>query len=221
MKKVLVTGGNRGIGLAIAEQLKLEDYEILSPSSKELDVSDEASIKKFFKKHFKEEDTLYALINNAGVFHESSLENYSTQDWKKVIDINLTGAFLVSREALKYLQNNQGGRIIMISSISARGYAYTSAYSASKAGLIGLANSLAEELAKDDIQVNTICPGWVRTDMAKNILHNEDLEKNNLSAALQKRWIEAEEIAQLVSYLLSTKSKAITGQSINIDAGLR
>ncbi len=219
-KTILISGGNRGIGLAIANLLKGQGYNILSPGSKELEVSNPESIDNFIKAHFTAQDSLYGLINNAGVFHSSPLNNYSLEDWQRVIDINLTGSFLLCQKTLPLLQRNNNGRIIMISSVSADGEAYAPAYSASKAGLIGLTKSLAQELAKYDIQVNAVCPGWVRTDMAEAILHNEELVKNNLGATLQNRWIEPGEIAGLVSYLLSDQAKAITGQAINISAGL-
>ena len=112
-------------------------------------------------------------------------------------------------------------RIIFISSVSAyTGELYAPAYSASKAALIALGRSLALEFAKYKITVNSICPGWVKTDMALDQMSTEDVIKDSLGATLQNRWIEPEEIAHAISYLLSEPAKGITGQQLNITAGL-
>lgn len=219
-KTVLITGGSRGIGKACARLLEQEGYRVLAPSSKELDLADNDSIEKFFEINFKSSSKLYALISNAGVFHSASLENYDIEDWNKVIEINLTGAFRACKISLPYLKNSSNSHIVFISSVSAEGESFASAYAASKAGINGLCKTLAYELASDGINVNAIAPGWVRTDMAKKILHNKSLEKDSLGATLQNRWIEPDEIAALVKYLISPEAKAITGQIIKIDAGL-
>jgi 3-oxoacyl-[acyl-carrier protein] reductase len=220
-KKVLISGGSRGIGRATALFLKSKDYEVLSPGTQDLDVSKQDSIDLYFDKNFSEKDSLYALISNAGVFHSSRIENYSDSDWERVLNVNLTGAFRLCRKALDLLKKSPEAKIIFISSVSALfGEAYASAYSASKAGLHGLTKSLALELAPDNIQVNAICPGWVKTDMALKQLKNEEEIKNQLGASLQNRWICSEEVASLVAYLISEDSRAITGQLINFSAGL-
>lgn len=219
-KKVLVTGGSRGIGDAIAKLLILNDYEVYAPSSRDLDLSSQESIDAYFKENFRENDSLYALISNAGIFHSAPLAKHSLENWQKIIDLNLTGAFRICRKALPYLQRENGANIVFISSISAQGEAFAPAYSASKAGINGLCKALAPELASDNINVNAIAPGWVKTDLAKSILYTEELEKNHLGASLQNRWIEPAEIAGLVKYLLSPEAKAITGQILTIDAGL-
>lgn len=219
-KTILITGGSRGIGKAATSLLKQTGYQVLAPSSKELDVSSELSVKKFFAANFKTESKLHALICNAGIHYSASLEKHSIEDWQKVIDVNLTGTFRACKHALNYLRNSKLSHIIMISSVSATGEAYAPAYTASKAGINGLCKALAYELASDGINVNTIAPGWVRTDMAQKILHNQELEKNHLGATLQNRWIEPSEVAGLVRYLISEEARAITGQVITIDAGL-
>jgi len=217
--KVLITGGSRGIGKAIAQTLAA-DYSVLAPGSKDLDVTNQASIEKFFQVHFNSDTKLHALVCNAGIFHSQSFENYDISDWLRIFDVNLHGAFRATKQALPYLQNAGLAHVIMISSISMNGEAHACAYSASKAGLIGLAKTLAQELAKYNINVNAIAPGWVRTDMALDILDTENKVKDNLGATLQNRWIEPEEIASLVQYLISPVARAITGQVINISAGL-
>jgi 3-oxoacyl-[acyl-carrier protein] reductase len=219
-KTILITGGSRGIGKACSELLKSAGYQVLAPNSKELDVSSEPSVQKFFTANFNAKSKLYALICNAGVHHSASLEKHSIEDWQKVIDVNLTGTFRACKYALNYLRNSERSHIIMVSSVSADGEAFAPAYTASKAGINGLCKALAYELASDGINVNAIAPGWVRTDMAQKILHNKELEKNHLGASLQNRWIEPSEIAGLAKYLISEEARAITGQILTIDAGL-
>lgn len=216
MKKILISGASRGIGKGIADLLKSSSYEVFGPSSQEMNLKDEGSIEKYIEKNI--DSDLYALIANGGIFHSASLEKHSIKDFQEVIDVNLIGTFRLIKSCLKYLKTNS--HIIIISSVSAEGEAFAPAYSASKAGLNGLCKSLAQELGGQGINVNAIAPGWVRTDMAKNILNTLELEKDHLGATLQNRWIETEEIAHLVKYLISPEAKAITGQIITIDAGL-
>lgn len=217
---ILITGGSRGIGKACAELLKKEGYQVLAPNSKELDVGCDESVTKYFTANFKADTKLYALICNAGIFHSDSLENHSIDDWEEVLNVNLTGTFRACKAALPYLRNSTNSNILMISSVSAEGEAFAPAYTASKAGINGLCKSLAYELGSDGINVNAIAPGWVKTDMGTGILHTKELEKDNLGATLQNRWIEPCEIAGLVKYLISPEARAITGQILTIDAGL-
>lgn len=219
-KKVLITGGSRGIGQATAELLIQSGYQVLAPGSRELDVSNQESVDKFFAENFTEDSSLYALICNAGVYHSAPLMEHSLEEWQKVIDVNLTGAFRLCKKSLPYLQAQQGAHIVMVSSVSAEGDIYTPAYSASKAGMIGLMKSLTWELGKFGINVNAVAPGWVRTDMAQTILNTPEQEKNNLGANVQNRWIEPSEIAHLIQYLISPSARAITGEIITISAGL-
>ena len=228
-KNILISGGSRGIGKSAAYLLSRSDYKVLAPSSQELDQSSEKSVQDYFSNAEIEdcEQSLYGLIVNAGIYHSSCFEEYSFNDWHRVLDVNLNGAFHLVKAALPLLKTytelnpKDYSRIIFISSVSAyTGELYAPAYSASKAALIAFAKSLALEFAKYKITVNSICPGWVRTDMALNQMPNEDSVKNSLGATLQNRWIEPEEIAHAISYLLSEPAKGITGEQINITAGL-
>jgi NAD(P)-dependent dehydrogenase (short-subunit alcohol dehydrogenase family) len=218
-KNVLVTGGSRGIGKAIADKLKTQAYKVFAPSSRELDLRSTESIKKYIEANLKGE-SLYALISNGAIYANSSLEEMSENDWLDVIDVNLNGAFRVTKACLPLLKKNSNSNIIYISSVSAQGESYASAYSASKAAINGLTKALAYELGSDGVNVNAIAPGWVKTDMALSILKTEAAQRDNLGATIQNRWIEPKEIADLVDYLLDTKAKAITGQVLTIDAGL-
>lgn len=224
-KNVLISGGSRGIGQSAAYLLSELAYQVSSPSSKELDQSSQVSVENFFAE--SSEKSLYALVVNAGIHHSSSFEDYGFDDWKRVVDINLNGAFHLVKAALPLLKNyadiNQEAytRIIFISSVSAyMGELYAPAYSASKAALIAFAKSLALEFAKYRITVNSICPGWVKTDMALKQMPDENLIAANLGAALQNRWIEPSEVAHAIAYLLSEPAKGITGQQLNLTAGL-
>ena len=106
VKTILITGGSRGIGKASAELLKKEGYQVLAPSSKELDVGCNDSVKKYFTANFKADSKLYALVCNAGIFHSESLEKHSLDDWEEVLNVNLTGTFRACQAALPYLRNN-------------------------------------------------------------------------------------------------------------------
>lgn len=223
MKKVLITGGSRGIGKAVAATLSLEGYEVYAPGSKELDVSNPDSIDKYFEENKITE--LDILVNNAGLYHSDHFSKHSFEDWRKVMDINLDGVFRVCKKAapllVKEQSNLEHASIVNISSVSAYGEMNAIAYTTSKSALIGFTRALALDLARDNITVNAICPGWVRTDMARESMgSSKENEERALGAVLQKRWIEPEEIAGLVKYLISDEAKAITGQSINIAAGL-
>ncbi len=218
-KTILITGGSRGIGKATAQILRDAGYKVLAPSSQELDVTSENSIYSYIKQNL-DSKPLYGLVCNAGIFYDNPIEKHSIEKFSQVLDVNLTGAFRSVQACLINLKAVQGARIILVSSVSAYGDCGAPAYSASKAGLIAMMKSIAPELAHDQITINTINPGWVRTDMAKTILNSEEAEKNNLGATLLKRWIEPEEIGELVKFLLSDKASAICGESINIDAGL-
>ncbi len=217
-KNILITGGSRGIGKAIAKALS-DEYKVFAPSSKELNVRSTESINNYLSSNLKNKN-LYALISNAGIYNDGAIENFSEGNWLDLIDVNLNGAFRITKATIPYLKKSKDSHLIFISSVSAQGEAYASAYSASKAAINGLTKSLSYELGSDGINVNAIAPGWVKTDMAKSILNTKNLEKNNLGAAIQNRWIEAKEIAGLVEYLLDKKAKAITGQILTIDAGL-
>jgi NAD(P)-dependent dehydrogenase (short-subunit alcohol dehydrogenase family) len=237
-KNVLISGGSRGIGKSAAYLLSQSTYQVFAPNSQELDQSSEKSVQNYFLQNFHIENdenaeievceqSLYGLIVNAGIYHSSCFEEYSFNDWQRVLDVNLNGAFHLVKAALPLLKtytelnSEHYSRIIFISSVSAyAGELYAPAYSASKAALIAYGKSLALEFAKYKITVNSICPGWVRTDMALKQMPSEDVIKNSLGASLQNRWIEPEEIAHAISYLLSEPAKGITGQQLNITAGL-
>jgi 3-hydroxybutyrate dehydrogenase len=243
-KTVVITGASQGIGAAIAEVFADSNANLILLSRNEkklstisqklsakyhiLDVSNEDQVKKVFS----EIEKIDILINNAGVYFTSPVAEIDTKKWKELLDVNLNGAMYCTRSALPIMIKNNFGRIINISSISGKtGDPYGSAYCASKFALIGFTQSLAQEVARNNITANCICPGWVETKMAEDILHDEkyakligikkeDLKTSSLEAVPIGRYVHPKEVGYLALYLASDYANAITGQAINIDGGL-
>lgn len=227
---ILITGATKGIGHAIFDSLK-SDNNIFTASRSSAD-------KNEFPNHFscdlstKEgalklgeyiaENKIDILINNAGGYIYTPAENTTHEDLHKILALNLeTPLYLISK-AIPYMKKQKFGRIINIGSISGvLGEANASAYSASKAGLIGASKALAIELAEYGITVNTINPGWVDTEMGNLSANEGDFSKEEITECIpQKRFVEPCEIAGMVKYLISPEAKGVTGQSINLCAGL-
>ncbi len=172
------------------------------------------------------------LVNNAGVYYTQSVEGHSVDLFKEVLETNLTAALNACQFVVSGMKERGWGRIVNISSISGKvAEAYGAAYSASKFGMIGLTQSLALEVAEHGITVNAVCPGWVATEMARAQLRDEtwcalnqlEVSQSEEIARLsvpQKRLIQPEEVAHLVSFLCGENARGITGQSINICGGL-
>ena len=243
-KVTVITGASQGIGKAIAKvfaeagsslillsrnKAKLEEnVKELKAKYYILDVSDSENVEKIFK----EIGNVDILINNAGIHFTSPVESMDIKKWKELLDTNLNSVMYCSKAVIKNMMKDKKGRIINISSVSGKvGDAYGSAYSASKFGVIGFTQSLAQEVAKHNITVNAVCPGWVETQMAEEILHDKDyarlhsikldeLKKISLEAVPIGRYIHPAEIGYLTLFLASSYASAITGQSINIDGGV-
>lgn len=216
-KTIIVTGGSRGIGKAITEELLKQGYNVHSCDSKTFDLSDRQAVEDFCNSWKRD---LYGLVNNAGICKtERLLENFNI--WDEVMDTNLSGAYFLTKGLVKKIVNN--GRIINISSqLGKEGRAGYSAYCASKFGLIGLTKCWAKELGEKGITVNAVCPGWVKTEMAMKDFERMASEKNVSSEEFYKeicrplelkRFTEPKEVAQLVSFLLSPKASGITGRA--------
>jgi NAD(P)-dependent dehydrogenase (short-subunit alcohol dehydrogenase family) len=251
---VLVTGASRGIGKAIAlelaeqgatlaiisrnltalveTQIEIEKRSNRSCLTYACDVSESDTLEGVIQEVQDAHGALDIIVNNAGIFSAQALVAHDLQDWRNVLEVNLTAAMRASKAALPLMIERKWGRIINISSISGKsGEPYGAAYSASKFGMIGMTQSLALEVAKDGITVNAVCPGWVDTDMARSQLNDEEWCKlNNIEpshsleiarlSVPQQRFIEPNEVANLVSYLCSNFARGITGQAINICGGL-
>jgi 3-hydroxybutyrate dehydrogenase len=247
-KIVLVTGGGRGIGRAIAERFHAEGAEVLvtgrsesstrevvdalgGPSNRvsalSVDFENRASIDALLQ-------TLGAqpvdvLVNNAGIAESAPLQRTSDAMFDRIFQVNVHGPFALTRALLPGMIARGFGRVINVASNAGRaGYAYTSAYCASKHALVGLTRALAAEIAKTPVTVNAICPGWVRTDMSKGAIQRiADKTKRGLAEAEQelvgmspqRRMIEPEEVAHLAVSLAAPAARGIHGQSIVLDGG--
>lgn len=227
-KKVLITGSSGGIGKVTAETLLNAGYQVFKTGSRELkeknyfsaDLSSLENVKKLYnyvKENFGDIDIL---INNAGQYLYSPIEKTDIKETEKIFNINFLSHYYLTSLIVPYMKNNGFGRIINISSISGVvGEANASLYSSTKSAFFGFTKSLALELAQYNITVNSISPGWVETNLAENAL-NEEEKKETIDIIPQKRFVEPVEIANLVKYLISNEAKGLTGQNINLCAGL-
>lgn len=229
---ILITGASKGIGRVIAQKLSLLGNVYATArdekSLQELncagyficDLFNESALVELG--NFIEEKNIDVLINNAGEYIYSPIDNVQISDLKHIISVNLTAPIYLCSRAVPNMKQNKFGRIINIGSISGvMGEANASSYSATKSGLIGFTKATALELAEFGITVNTINPGWVETNLGKNSIEESDFTQDEiLSCIPQKRFVTPDEVAGLVKYLISEDAKGITGQSINMCAGL-
>lgn len=215
-KTILITGGSKGIGNAIKNELLLNGYTCVSPTRNELDISSKDSIKKYFANTSVE---FYGLINNAGINILGEIETISDKNINDIISINLTAPLLLIKCVLHSMKKNREGRIINISSIwGVRSKEYRTLYSATKFGINGITKSLARELAPYNILVNSVAPGYVNTEMTR-VNVPENIQKSIKAEIPLGRFAEPEEIAKLIVFLLSNENTYITGQTHIIDGG--
>ena len=238
-----VTGGSRGIGAAIVLQALREGHDVaftyledeaaaqavlaqaaqLAPQQRcrgdSLDVRDSAAVERVADSVLEDFGTVQVVVSNAGITLNRLAVTTSDEEWRAVIDTNLTGAFYVCRQFLPALLANKFGRIILLSSLSHRGLSGQAAYAASKAGLLGLSATLAKEYGSRGITSNVVAPGLIDTDMARD----------SLAEANRQRWQELcpaarlgapDEVAKLVTFLASEAAGFINGQTIEINGGL-
>lgn len=240
MNYALVTGGSRGLGAAICRRLAAHGLAVIinyrsneaaaikvlneireAGGTAELlpfDVADEKAVDAAFElwEDRHPDDRITVLVNNAGIRDDSLLIFMQSSQWHKVIDTTLNGFFYVSRRALKGMLTKRFGRIINIASLSGlKGLPGQTNYSAAKAALIGATKALAQEVAPRKVTVNAVAPGFIRTDMTRDL--NEDELKKLVPAG---RFGEPDEVAALVAFLASDEAAYITGQTISINGGL-
>lgn len=225
----LITGGNRGIGLAIATELKAQGFEAVityrsgTPpegfSAVQMDVTSTQSVEEAFSRIEKEFGVPEVIVANAGITKDALVMRMSDEDFIDVIDANLTGAFRVVRRATRGMLKLKRGRIIFVGSVvGSIGSAGQVNYSASKSGLIGMARSFARELGSRGITANVVAPGFVETDMTADL---DAKRRDQIAASVPLgRFCSAEEIAGVVAFIASDKASYITGAVIPIDGGL-
>ncbi len=239
-KVALVTGASRGLGKAIAVALAKEgaslaliarSTEVLQGTLDEiralgsvaepyaLDVSDGAAVEAVVEKITAQFGHIDVLVNNAGVTRDGLLMRMSSEAWDTVINTNLKGAFNFTKPVGRQMVKQRSGRIINISSvIGLMGNAGQANYAASKAGLIGFSKSVAREFASRGITCNVVCPGFIETDMTKDL--SEDLRKKLLEKIPLQRLGQPDDVAGVVSFLTSPAASYITGQILTVDGGM-
>ncbi len=225
----LITGGNRGIGLAIARSLAQDGFHVVIGSrsgqvvdgfdSVAMDVSSAQSVDDAFSHVESTWGIPEILVCNAGITKDALVMRMSDEDFEDVINTNLTGAFRVAKRATKGLLKLKKGRLIFISSVVAMlGSPGQVNYAASKSGLIGMARSFARELGSRGITANVVAPGFVETDMTASL---DDKRRQEIASSIPLgRFSDAQEIANVVSFIASTKAGYITGAVIPVDGGL-
>jgi 3-oxoacyl-[acyl-carrier protein] reductase len=228
-RSVLVTGGSRGIGLAIATAFKEAGDEVAvtyntSPPPEgflgvKCDITDQEQVDAAFDTIAEQHGPVEVLVANAGITRDTLLLRMSDDDWDSVIETNLTGSFRVARRAAKGMLRLRKGRIVFISSVvGLLGSPGQVNYAASKSGLIGMARSIARELGSRGITANVVAPGFVETDMTAVL--PEETQKQYLSQIPLGRFGQTEEIAKAVRWLASEEAGYITGAVIPVDGGI-
>lgn len=241
-KLALVTGGARGIGKNICksfldEGAEVAIFDVNEEAGKEtekgfndkygdgkasffkVDITNENDVEDTLSKIIEDKGKIDILVNNAGITMDNLMLRMSVDDWKKVIGINLTGAFICSKFVAKYMVKARSGNIVNISSIvGVHGNAGQANYSASKAGLIGLTKTLAKELAGRSIRVNAVAPGYIETEMTEKLPDRiKDLLKEQIPS---KRLGSVNDVARSVVFLASDDSAYITGIVLGVDGGM-
>ena len=236
-KKIIITGATGGIGNSIVNRLsdagakilatgtRIEKLEELKSKFKntdilKFDISKEDEIEEFIENATKQlGGGLDCLINNAGITQDNLAIRMNVEEWKKVIDVNLTSTFLLSKFAVKKMLKNKYGKIINITSVVGHtGNLGQANYTASKAGIIAMSKSLAIEYAKKNININCISPGFIKTDMTDKI--EEKFKEAIISKIPSSRLGEPEDVANAVLFLASDQSNYINGETIHVNGGM-
>ncbi|MCE4604675.1 MAG: SDR family oxidoreductase [Aeropyrum sp.] len=241
----LVTGGSRGIGRAVALRFAREGYGVIvtyrnrgdlagevvrkaksigAPIAEaiQMDVSSVESVRSARERVEELVDYLNVLVNNAGVLHVGGIEETTPEDWNRVINVNLTGPFIVTKEFLPLLYRAEWASIVNLASIAGQtgNVVASAAYSASKAGVIGLTKRLAVELAERGIRVNAVAPSFVETDMVKDFIDTQEKRRRVEELHPLRTIVKPEDVAEAVLFLADPRrSRAVTGHVLQVNAG--
>ena len=247
-QRVLITAGAAGVGRAIAERLSrhgarifvcdvddnvLDAFGVAFPAAGRIkaDVSDDKAVDRMFDAISKTFGGLDALINNAGIAGPTGgVDEIDPADWRRCLEVGLTGQFLCARRAVPMLKASGGGSIVNMSSAAGRhGYAFRTPYSAAKFGVIGFTQSLAKELGPQNIRVNAILPGIVEGPRMTGVIRDraaqlgiahEEMEKQYLARVSLRRMVSPHDVAAMVAFLLSDAGANISGQSLGVDGNV-
>ena len=233
----LITGASRGIGRAIAERLADDGFLVIGTATSDagadsisiylgengkgmkLDVSDSESVSTAIKTINDDFGTPTILVNNAGITRDNLLMRMKDDEWDDIINTNLTSVFRMCKAVLRGMMKVKTGRIINISSVvGSTGNAGQANYAAAKAGMIGFTKSMAKEVGSRNITVNTVAPGFIDTDMTREL--NDDVKNALLTSIPLSRLGEAKEIAHAVAFLASSGASYITGETIHVNGGM-
>jgi ketoreductase len=249
-KNAIVTGGGTGIGKAIAAGLAMRGARVaiasrnqdrlagavkelatrgISISALGIDIRSKQSIEQALAEVVGDWGGIHILVNNAGISGLSMMDDPDDSRWYDIVNTNLNGMYLITKEVLHYMPDHRNGRIVNISSVLGRfGVPGYTAYCTTKHGMIGFTRALALEVVARGITVNAICPGWVDTEMASQGINEtalmqgltpEQFKAQAIAGVPIKRFLEADEVAELVCYVASDLARGITGQAINICGG--
>jgi NAD(P)-dependent dehydrogenase (short-subunit alcohol dehydrogenase family) len=245
-RHALVTGGGSGVGRAIALSLaqagvdvticgrRADTLEAVAAESSRIhgiaaDITDEHAVLALYEKADAARGPFDIVVANAGAADSAPAHKVSLADWRRTLDVNLTGAFLTVKPALAGMAARKAGRIVFVASVAGlKGYAYVAPYVAAKHGVIGLMRALAAETVKTGVTVNAVCPGYVETDMLDRSVDNivektgrsaEDTRAMLAAANPQNRFVQPDEVAETVLWLCGEKAGSITGQAISISGG--
>lgn len=236
-KVAIVTGASRGIGRAIAEKLAADGFFVIGTATSDsgaeaisaylgangkgykLNVADAPDIENFIKTTGDAYGTPAVLVNNAGITRDNLLMRMKDEEWDDIINTNLTSVFRMSKAVLRGMMKARYGRIINISSVvGSTGNAGQTNYAAAKAGMVGFAKSMAKEVGSRGITVNTVAPGFIDTDMTKEL--SDDIKNALLGSIALGRLGQPEEIAHAVSFLASEQASYITGETLHVNGGM-
>ncbi len=235
-KNIIITGASGGIGNSIVEKLNEFGANVLASGTKiekleelknrfnkikilKFDISQSDKIEDFIEDASKELGGLDCIINNAGITQDNLAIRMSIEEWKKVIEVNLTSTFLMSKFAIKKMLKNKKGKIVNITSVVGHtGNLGQANYTASKAGIVAMSKSLAIEYAKKNININCISPGFIKTAMTDKL--DDKFKEAIISKIPSARLGEPEDIANAVLFLASTQSDYINGETLHVNGGM-